>query len=91
MSDKLPPLELTEIKILHHIVCEKTPQDEQNIKKELRLHSEFPIGRTLDKLISKGYIIYTDHEGNVDEDGEFYVMSKPGEEWARDIFVIHPW
>ena len=90
MSDKLPPLELTEIEILHHIVCEKTPRDEQNIEKHLRLHGRVPIGRTLDKLISKGYIIYTDHEGNADEDGEFYVMSEPGKEWARDT-LIHPW
>lgn len=90
MSDKLPPLELAEIEILHYIVCEKTLQDEQNIKKQLRLHSEFPIGRALDRLISKGYIIYTDDEGNADDDGEFYVMSESGKEWARDT-LIHPW
>ena len=91
MSDKLPPLELTEIEILHYIACRKTPRGEQNIKKQLRLHSKFPIGIALDKLISKGYIIYTDNEGNADEDGEFYVMSESGREWARDTFVIHPW
>lgn len=91
MSDKLPPLELTEIEILHHIACEKALRDEQNIKMQLRLHSEFPIGRALDKLISKGYIIYTDNEGNADEDGEFYTMSESGKKWARDTFVLYPW
>ena len=91
MSNKLPPLELTEIEILHCIVCEKIPQGEQNIKTQLRLHNgDVPIGQTLDKLISKVYIIYTDHEGNADEDGEFYVMSQSGKEWARDT-LIHPW
>lgn len=91
MSDKLPPLELAEIEILHRIVSEKTPQGEEEIKKHLRLHnSEVPVEKTLDELISKGYIIYTDQEGNADDDGEFYVMSKSGREWARDT-LIHPW
>lgn len=91
MSNKLPPLELAEIEILHCIACEKTALAEQEIKKHLRLHNgEVPFERTLDKLISKGYIIYTDQEGNADDDGEFYVMSQSGKEWARDT-LIHSW
>ena len=88
MSYKLPPLELAEIEILHRIASEKTPQGEEVIKKDLLLHSkDVPAERTLDKLISMGYIIYTDQEGNPDDDGEFYVMSQSGREWARDTLV----